>query len=1572
MGAATRDIWSGIGLDGFGRFCQRSIDFFTSISKSLLRLTPDVPGAFSLKCTGLRRLASALILLGCVGAVGAIASLDVMSVVQASKQLALARGAGHGSFLQYTLLLGFETGLEQCILLLLQVTISSASTMKQEAIGVWKQECGVFVDEQHLAGTDCPNVWHIPIDAFATVVVYVALLGAFVIILAVFSGSFYGLAPARWAILTLFGKDFHLSQFGGQDTTMQRAPAVASESGKAHGWSRVMRPIMGLPVSLGVWTTWTSTGFQIGRRQDWYQPVETGEGGNEEEVGESDLVNWKCMYASTAKQISLAWLPLPYVGGIMSKGVLYLNENVVFAFGKDGGGTKGEPEPIQHHLQEDRPTGLHALHWATYTAQFLIVLLINFDFFGMKRSQRLVTLAVCIVVVIAFAVLRVVLDTIEMLLVFVQADKLLHAVADVVAHGDVEEVATHAKEGGGRDPLKGLNHEERARVAQACSDLLELQWIQDRVLPGAQRNHLTSDRIRMNNMAKVLLLVQKAALSKRDPLKGADVLVKSASLLLLRSLSDSELQTKRADRSAKAELRRVLRTSLEAAVDTENSDLCKVAKERAKEEVSNEAKKWCDAYAKALQAYSDNLKNGIFIEKPPPPPKWIRLSFLASAELTVSVKGMWKVNSQVLAAPQEGHAVLYISGEVELRWPANNDVSLLEPDMAVVTNCEVELDVRKPRRFPDPSWSREDLVPRPSEQPLAIVDEEMGPTLSRGLQHYEKKAEKDKQRLYFDGCRKSVVDEGDVEDHGLEEQWVVHTTGPSWQAPTTRRDGEVLGPERSGSQNIELWWHGQLTQDVTHDRVEQLVLTPEVMTRLEGMVQAAPQSAEWLLDNFFSAIGGPPLHELSAAQAAKREQLLLEVARMMTRKRRGEGGGQQKGKGDTAVQKRIYALEYLRMQLARDPQNEDDLTLAVDMGHRAGVDQSLLAKGEELLRQLRKKNATLALEPGDADTTEVDKDATAASTLDRTAIAADKKLGTSMRRAALLKLAVATDNAQLIQRAIDEELAHGDDANRSEVEAARERLVVLRYFPDDDAVEEDATADAFPPRRKGQKRLGTPMQSSNPEYNEEFKNSAPSTAYSAVRPARNDANLFRASAALRAAAYQDPLNPDVLRLALDQAVQAGVEEPLLVEAQGALDVASLHVAELEGVRSAAATGSAEQLRQALAKCKAAEVSPHKLVATIAGLIEDCAIQAKRDGGTGEDSSVLPELEAERALLHQRVQESADGVRVVCRLKLEQTESKGKIRRVDRRTVAVHMDKEQHFKCHTVFGPQCIQAEVFSDVRGVVESVLYGNNACLLACGAKGSGKSFTMVGGTAEGRGVVPRALEEISVLCERDAWRYHFDVQLQAFEISDAKGLVDILKKPSTLHGSLRKRLQVSAPSHGVDAMQPPGRVIAEVDSGSGKLSSSPPLPYVVGSIQRQVSSKHEALAVVEEASNNLVGGEWPPHMLFVVDMCRTNRATGARSTSRLILGDLAGLDGSAPEPIRASYECLQAVLSAVAAKQLSVPYGSHPLTQLLEGCVGGSAHVVLLLSLTSSLEGSLNALDFGVRAGGVSVFAH
>ncbi|KAK0587807.1 hypothetical protein LWI29_029199 [Acer saccharum] len=136
--------------------------------------------------------------------------------------------------------------------------------------------------------------------------------------------------------------------------------------------------------------------------------------------------------------------------------------------------------------------------------------------------------------------------------------------------------------------------------------------------------------------------------------------------------------------------------------------------------------------------------------------------------------------------------------------------------------------------------------------------------------------------------------------------------------------------------------------------------------------------------------------------------------------------------------------------------------------------------------------------------------------------------------------------------------------------------------------------------------------------------------------------------------------------------------------------------------------------------------------------------------------------AENRKLFNEVQDLRGNIRVYCRVRPflpGQTKKQSTIEYIGENGEMIVANpakpgKEGHrmFKFNKIFGPASTQAEVFSDTKPLIRSVLDGFNVCIFAYGQTGSGKTHTMSGpegASEEDWGVNYRALNDLFTISQ-------------------------------------------------------------------------------------------------------------------------------------------------------------------------------------------------------------------------------
>ncbi|KAG2303197.1 hypothetical protein Bca52824_031848 [Brassica carinata] len=309
------------------------------------------------------------------------------------------------------------------------------------------------------------------------------------------------------------------------------------------------------------------------------------------------------------------------------------------------------------------------------------------------------------------------------------------------------------------------------------------------------------------------------------------------------------------------------------------------------------------------------------------------------------------------------------------------------------------------------------------------------------------------------------------------------------------------------------------------------------------------------------------------------------------------------------------------------------------------------------------------------------------------------------------------------------------------------------------------------------------------------------------------------------------------------------------------------------------------------------------------------------------------------------------------------------------------DGLRKFRFNKVYSPTSTQAEVFSDIKPLVRSVLDGYNVCIFAYGQTGSGKTYTMVfaryhfpinmpfccicyhhyffvqsgpdGASEEEWGVNYRALNDLFKISQSRKNNIAYEVGVQMVEIYNEQ-VRDLLS------GILSTTQQ--------NGLAVPDASMYPVTSTSDVLEL-----MNIGLDNRTVSST----ALNERSSRS--------HSIVTVHVRGKDLKTGSALFGNLHLVDLAGserVDRSEvigdrlkeAQHINKSLSALGDVIFSLASKSSHVPYRNSKLTQLLQSSLGGRAKTLMFVQLNPdviSYTESMSTLKFAERVSGVELGA-
>ncbi|DBA96954.1 hypothetical protein WJX77_010368 [Trebouxia sp. C0004] len=290
----------------------------------------------------------------------------------------------------------------------------------------------------------------------------------------------------------------------------------------------------------------------------------------------------------------------------------------------------------------------------------------------------------------------------------------------------------------------------------------------------------------------------------------------------------------------------------------------------------------------------------------------------------------------------------------------------------------------------------------------------------------------------------------------------------------------------------------------------------------------------------------------------------------------------------------------------------------------------------------------------------------------------------------------------------------------------------------------------------------------------------------------------------------------------------------------------------------------------------------------------------------------------------------------------------------------------------VLGQEATQDQVFVSAQGCVDCVLEGYNGSILAYGATGSGKTFTMLGSFNENAdvdnaGLIPRALRDLfakTLQLGGEDDRQHCRICMSYVEIYNER-LHDLLQpfKPNARLDpqDMRKRkagLEVKE-RHGQTCV--PGALLVRVDTVQAALAL-----VRKGNLSRAVrhtemnqhsSRSHTILQVVVEQR---LRGSMLCSKLNFVDLAGSERWSERVEMSEVRVNEMTSINQSLSTLITV-------VASLTEEGRSHIPYRDSKLTHLLQDSLGGNCNTTIIATISPSalaFEETCATLKFADRA--------
>ena len=209
-----------------------------------------------------------------------------------------------------------------------------------------------------------------------------------------------------------------------------------------------------------------------------------------------------------------------------------------------------------------------------------------------------------------------------------------------------------------------------------------------------------------------------------------------------------------------------------------------------------------------------------------------------------------------------------------------------------------------------------------------------------------------------------------------------------------------------------------------------------------------------------------------------------------------------------------------------------------------------------------------------------------------------------------------------------------------------------------------------------------------------------------------------------------------------------------------------------------------------------------------------------------------------------------------------------------------------------------------------------------------------MQGPTAK-PGIIPRAMELLFKIAERDAARFNISFECSMIEIYNDQ-LLDLLSGKSEETGKLSIKKDSTVINNVTKTNLQKGSVYVQ----NAVIRKTVSFAEMLGYFELGIKTRHSSSTNINEHSSR-------SHLIFSICVNSHNLQTNQRTIGKLTLVDLAGSErvsksGATAErlkeakSINKSLSALGDVIQALANKEQFIPYRNNKLTQLLSDCMG------------------------------------
>ena len=333
----------------------------------------------------------------------------------------------------------------------------------------------------------------------------------------------------------------------------------------------------------------------------------------------------------------------------------------------------------------------------------------------------------------------------------------------------------------------------------------------------------------------------------------------------------------------------------------------------------------------------------------------------------------------------------------------------------------------------------------------------------------------------------------------------------------------------------------------------------------------------------------------------------------------------------------------------------------------------------------------------------------------------------------------------------------------------------------------------------------------------------------------------------------------------------------------------------------------------------------------------------------------------RRKIHNRYMYLRGNLRVMCRvrpfLSSEKINKKSQMETlvINNDSISVFQEnkQEKNFEYDYIFDTKSTQKDVYEEVTLLIQSMVQGNNICIIAYGQTCTGKTYTIQGPNSKNPGIVPRAAKELFLILNNFAKSDYFE------SIRLSLTIIEIYNE------QIYNLLEESTPN------------LNMYEDASGNLIIPDLNPISINSYEEASKLFKLAAKFRHTSSTEYNDRSSRSHCIFSFQL-KIKGKDGRVIRSTLHIIDLAGSERLSKSQnkdeklkkesicINLSLHSLSTVLNSIALKANHIPYRDSKLTHFLKDSLNENYNILLLLLVSPNnkdLPETISTLQFGER---------